>query len=131
MNVAIVGASADRSKFGNKAVRAYLSQGHRVFPVNPHAAVIEEIATFPSLAAIRDSASSNPVPLDRVSIYLPPALTEKILDEILRLSPLPKDIYVNPGAESDAVKRKAAALNLRVEFACSIRAIGEDPAHYP
>lgn len=34
MNVAIIGASSDRSKFGNKAVRAYAAAGHKVFPVS-------------------------------------------------------------------------------------------------
>ena len=33
--VAIIGASTDRSKFGNKSVRAHLQQGYEVFPVNP------------------------------------------------------------------------------------------------
>ena len=41
MNVAVIGASAERRKFGNKAVRAYLSQGHTVFPVNLEADVID------------------------------------------------------------------------------------------
>ena len=41
--VAIVGASADRRKFGNKAVRAYLRQGWKVYPVNPNRDEIEGI----------------------------------------------------------------------------------------
>ena len=33
--IAIIGASADRSKFGNIAVRAFVRQGFTVYPVNP------------------------------------------------------------------------------------------------
>lgn len=38
--IAIVGASADRAKFGNKAVRAYAEEGWEVWPVNPKVDVI-------------------------------------------------------------------------------------------
>ena len=123
MNVAIVGASSDREKFGNKAVRAYLKQGHRVFPVNPTAKMIENLQVYPDLKEI-------PAPLEVISIYLPPAITEKILDELSTLEPKPETIYVNPGAESEEVEKKAHDLHLPVKFACSIRAIGEDPANY-
>ena len=39
--VAVVGASADRRKFGNKSVRAHLAQGYDVYPVNPKAGEVE------------------------------------------------------------------------------------------
>ena len=39
--IAIIGASADRAKFGNKAVRAFLQQGYTVYPVNPKETRIE------------------------------------------------------------------------------------------
>jgi predicted CoA-binding protein len=34
--VAVIGASNDRHKFGNRAVRAYQQQGYTVIPINPH-----------------------------------------------------------------------------------------------
>ena len=40
-SVAILGASTDRGKFGNKSVRAHLSKGYTVYPVNPKGEVIE------------------------------------------------------------------------------------------
>ena len=33
--VAVIGASNDSRKFGNKAVRAYRQQGYTVVPINP------------------------------------------------------------------------------------------------
>ena len=73
---AIIGASADRTKFGNKSVRAHLSQGYEVFPVNPKGGVIEGLAVYKSL---RDVPKR---PLDRVSLYVPPTVGVKLLPEI-------------------------------------------------
>ena len=36
-NIAILGASRDSAKYGNKAVRAYASKGYGVYPINPNA----------------------------------------------------------------------------------------------
>ena len=63
--IAILGASADRTKFGNKAIRAYQQQGYEVFPVNPKGGEIEGLTVFKSLTEI-------PGHLNRVSVYLPP-----------------------------------------------------------
>ena len=64
--VAIIGASANRNKFGNKSVRAHLKQGWEVYAVNPKGGEIEGLKVLPSVKDI-------PVKLDRVSLYLPPA----------------------------------------------------------
>jgi predicted CoA-binding protein len=47
--VAIIGASNDRRKYGNKAVRAYLQQGYSVYPVNPNELQIENLPVFKSI----------------------------------------------------------------------------------
>jgi uncharacterized protein len=39
--VAVIGASCDRSKFGNRAVRAFRQEGYTVIPINPHEAEVE------------------------------------------------------------------------------------------
>ncbi len=64
--VAIIGASNDRSKYGNKAVRAYLQQGYTVYPVNLNQPEIEGLPAFKS---IRDV----PVRPQRISVYVPPS----------------------------------------------------------
>ena len=38
---AVVGASSDRSKYGNKVLRAYLQQGLKVVAVNPKESQVE------------------------------------------------------------------------------------------
>jgi hypothetical protein len=117
-SVAIMGASSARHKFGNKAVRAFLRQGWTVYPVNPNEAVIEGLTTYPSVSAI-------PGPVDRASLYLPPAIGIDALDEIQRKGI--RELWVNPGAESDALIEKAERLGLTTIQACSIVDIGERP----
>jgi len=117
-SVAIIGASSTRHKFGNKAVRAFVRQGWTVYPVNPNEAVIEGLTTYPSVAAI-------PGPVDRASLYLPPAIGIDVLDEIQRKGI--RELWVNPGAESDALIEKAERLGLETIQACSIVGIGERP----
>ena len=47
--VAVIGASSNRRKFGNRAVRAFVSQGYTVVPINPHETEIEGLRTFASV----------------------------------------------------------------------------------
>lgn len=119
--VAIVGASADRSKYSNKAIRAHIQRGWIVYPVNPKGESIEGLRTYASLDDV-------PRPLDRVSIYLPPQTGVSALDAIARANA--KEFYVNPGAESDEFVERARSLGLDPILACSIVAIGERPGSY-
>ncbi|MCX5770460.1 MAG: CoA-binding protein [Candidatus Hydrogenedentes bacterium] len=116
--VAILGASASRRKFGNKAVRAYREAGWTVYPVNPHATEIEGIKAYQTLADIPDR-------IDRVSVYLPPELSEALLDEIAEVQP--QDVYFNPGAGTPGLVREARARGITAHLACSIVAIGQRP----
>ena len=121
MRVAIVGASSNREKYGNKAVRSYKAQGHEVFPVNPTEPQIEGLTAYKS---VRDV----PGPIDRALLYVPPAVGVKLLDELAVVKPA--EIYVNPGAESDELFAKAERLGLKTIFACAIVDIGDTPARY-
>ena len=119
--VAIVGASADRSKYGNKSVRAHLKQGWEVYPVNPKGGEIEGLKVYTSLAEI-------PVKLDRVTLYLPPAIGLKTLPAIVAANP--GELFVNPGAESDELVAEAQRLDLDPILACSIMDLGTTPAEF-
>jgi predicted CoA-binding protein len=88
---AVVGASRDREKYGNKVLRAYLQNGLDAVPINPGGGEIEGLASFPDLATV-------PEPVDGVSIITPPTVTEKIVEQAVALGI--KHIWMQPGAES-------------------------------
>jgi uncharacterized protein len=120
--VAVLGASADRSKFSNKAVRAYVQEGWEVFPVNPKGGLIEGLQAFTSVAEI-------PGHVHRVTVYLPPPVAVKAMAEIAKIEP--DELYINPGAESDELIAEAEKLGLDPILACSIIEIGVSPSAFP
>lgn len=71
---AVVGASTDRNKYGNKVLRAYLQAGRRVFPVNPKLDEVEGQRCYPDLASLPEKVSG-------VSIVTPPAITERVVEQ--------------------------------------------------
>lgn len=116
--VAVIGASNDRNKFGNKAVRAFRQRGYKVYPVNPKETEIEGLPAFKSIGDV-------PVRPQMVSIYLPPPVLVKVLPEIAARGC--DELWLNPGAESDNVLAEAEKLGLKVVQACSILGVGVSP----
>lgn len=116
--VAILGASNDRNKFGNKAVRAFRQQGYTVYPVNPKETEIEGL---PAFKGIRDL----PVRPQMVSVYLPPPVLLKVMPDIAARGC--DELWLNPGTESVEVIAEAERLGLNVIQACSIIAVGISP----
>jgi predicted CoA-binding protein len=121
-SVAVIGASQDRRKYGNKAVRAYLESDYTVFPINPKEATIEGQKAYPNLSAVD-------APIDFVSLYVPPAVGLKLLLEIAEIGP--RELWLNPGSESDELIEAATDLRLRPIVACSIVALGLSPDQFP
>ena len=120
--VAILGASTDRSKYGNKSVRAHLAQGYDVYPVNPKGGLIEGLAVYRSLAEV-------PVErLDRISVYLPPAVGLAVLPEVAAKGC--REFWLNPGSDDPEVVQKAQQLGLDPIVACSIVALGTSPHQF-
>ena len=115
----VLGASADPSKFGNKAVRAYMQEGYTVYPVNLKESQIEGLTVY---KYIRDV----PARPDVVSVYLPPIATFKALHDIAAKGC--DELWLNPGTESDEVLEEAARLKLNVIQACSIVGLGVSPS---
>jgi uncharacterized protein len=116
--IAIIGASNNREKFGNKAVRAYIQQGYDVFPVHPTEETIEGLKVYKSVQEI-------PVALDKVSLYLPPTVGLQVVDGIAKKGC--KELWLNPGADSPELYEKAQSLGLNPIIACSIVAVGVNP----
>jgi predicted CoA-binding protein len=116
--VAVIGASSDRRKFGNRAVRAFRRQGYTVIPINPNEPQVEGLKTYPSVLDV-------PEAIDMATLYVPPEIGERVMPEIARKQ-IP-EVWLNPGAESDALIRLARSLNVEPIMACSIVGIGENP----
>jgi predicted CoA-binding protein len=116
--VAVIGASNDRRKFGNRAVRAYRDQGYTVVPINPHESEIEGLKAYPSILDV-------PEAVDMASFYVPPDVGAQVIGDVARKG-VP-EIWFNPGAESDELIARARALKLKPIVACSIVAIGQNP----
>jgi predicted CoA-binding protein len=122
-SVAVVGASSDRRKFANKAVRAYLAAGYEVFPVHPTETTVEGQPVYRSVTDIPRAT------LDRVSVYLPPAVGLTVLDGFAA-RPV-GEVYLNPGADAPEVVAKAKQLGLNVVTGCSVIAAGARPDMFP
>lgn len=102
---AVVGASNDRAKYGNKVLRAYKQVGREVVPVHPTADRVEGLQAFAHL-------SDLPQPVHGISIVTPPRVTNQVVDEAVELGI--RHIWMQPGAESEAAVDRAAASGANV-----------------
>jgi uncharacterized protein len=120
--IAVVGASRERRKYGNKCVRAYAAAGWRVIPVNPAEKEIEGLEVAARLGDVGEA-------LDRISVYLPPPVTLEVLAEIAEKGA--GEVWLNPGSADQAVIAEARRRGLPVRSGCSIVDIGMSPAQFP
>ena len=116
--VAVIGASSDRRKFGNKALRAYERQGYTVLAINPN---VKEVEGHPTFASVLDV----PGPIDMATVYVPPEIGVTVMQELAEKG-IP-EVWLNPGADDEMVVERARELGLKPIQACSIIAIGESP----
>ena len=96
----MIGASNDRRKFGNRAVRAFRQQGYTVIPINPHEREVEGLKAYASVLDV-------PGPIDMASFYVPPEIGEQVIDEVAQKGIA--EVWLNPGSESDALIARARA----------------------
>lgn len=119
---AIIGASSDRRKYGNKSLRAHRQRGFQVFPVNPNESEVEGLPAYRSVADV-------PVErLDRVSLYVRPEVGLQLIEEIAAKGC--DQLWLNPGAESPQLIAKARALGVEPILGCSIVDLGLSPAQF-
>lgn len=120
-SVAVVGATADRSTFANKSVRAHLKSGWTVYPVHPSGEAVEGRACFKSLAEL-------PGPVNRVTFYVRPAVGLTLLDAVAGIAPA--ELFLNPGTHTPELVASATARGLTVRLGCSIVAEGFSPGDF-
>jgi len=120
--VAVIGASPERRKFGNKSFRAHKQCGWNAVAVNPTAPEVEGTKAFASIADV-------PEPVDRVTMYVPPAVGITLLEDIAAKKP--SEFWLNPGTESRELIQKARELGLDPILGCSIIDLGVSPSDFP
>lgn len=119
--VAVIGASSNRDKFGNKALRAFAQRGYTVIPINPTETHVEGHPAYRSVLDV-------PGAIDMATLYVPAPVGMQVMDDLQKKG-IP-EVWLNPGADDRAVVAKARALGLKTVQHCSIIAIGESPGRY-
>ncbi len=104
---AVVGASRDRAKYGNKVLRAYVQKQRDAHPVNPREKKIEGLACYSDLGSI-------PALVHGASIITPPHVTERVVEDAAEAGI--KHLWMQPGAESELAVERAEELGLSVIF---------------
>ena len=110
-SVAIIGASTNREKYGNKAVLAFAEKGFEVYPVNPRAEEIEDWQCYPDIGSVPERP-------DVTSVYLPPAILLETLPAIEARGC--DELWLNPGTDTNEVIERAEELGLNVVVGCSL-----------
>jgi len=121
--VAVIGASNTRSKYGNKAVRAFRQEGYTVVPINPHQQEVEGLQAYASVLDV-----PHDIDIDMATFYVPPDVGLRVIAQVAaRRIP---EVWFNPGSESPELLARAKAAGLTPIVACSIMGIGVSPAAF-
>ena len=119
--VAVIGASSNRDKFGNKALRAFTRQGYTAIAINPNEAEVEGQPTYATVLDFPDV-------IDLATFYVPPHVGLQVMEDVAKKR-IP-EVWLNPGADAPAVVARARELGLKTVRQCSIIAIGESPGRF-
>lgn len=88
---AVIGASSNRNKYGNKVLRCYIQHQMKVYPVHPSEDEVEGLTVFSSVMELPNEVKS-------ISIITPPQITEEVVNEAIKRGI--QNIWMQPGAES-------------------------------
>jgi uncharacterized protein len=118
----VLGASSNRSKFGNKAVRAFQKAGWTVIPINPRETEIEGIQCAMDLGAVR----CHP---EVLSVYLQPRIVADLASAIAALAPT--EVWLNPGTSNPQVVEALVRHSLTLVHDCTLVRLGMNPGDFP
>jgi predicted CoA-binding protein len=90
---AVIGATDNPEKYGNRIFKNLTKRGYEVYPVNPNLKEIEGAKCYPTISDV-------PVKVEVVDFVVPPKVTESVLKECQKLGL--DNIWLQPGSESDA-----------------------------
>ena len=93
------------------AQRLLIEIGCAVIPVNPGQSEIEGVTVTRHLSAVHG-------PIDTVTMYVSPEISEKLKDELVRLKP--RRVIFNPGTESESLATTLRERGIVVIEACTL-----------
>jgi uncharacterized protein len=108
-SIAMVGASPVDVRPSYFAFKYLVQRGYDMIPVNP-GHVGKSLLGRPFVASLSDIGR----PIDMIDIFRSSVHIMPVVDEALKLSPLPKVIWMQLGARDDAAAAKAEAAGLKV-----------------
>ncbi len=113
----VIGASNDRSKYGNKVLRAFIQMRKKVIPVHPKEELIEGLNVVHDVLYLPNTVKS-------ISIITPPNITEDIIEKAHRIGI--QFIWMQPGAESPKAIAdcKKYGINLIAQGPCILVKLG-------
>jgi predicted CoA-binding protein len=109
--VAVLGASDNPERYAHKAFQMLKEYGHRPIPVSPKLKSLEGERAYSTLSEID-------FPVHTLTMYVGPALSSKLTEEILRLKP--GRVIFNPGSENPELEKKLKEKGIPVEEACTL-----------
>lgn len=89
---AIVGATDNPNKYGHTVCKDLLEKGYQIIPINPKRAMVCGQKTYARLSDVTGS-------IDVVVFVVPPHITERLMDEVIRLGIT--RVWMQPGSESE------------------------------
>lgn len=111
MNTLVLGASDNPDRYSYLALKLLLEHGHEVFPVHPKLKTIEGTPVYASLKDVLR-------PIDTVTVYVSPALSNGLFDDLIALAP--RRVIFNPGTENPALQKALTEKNIKVLEACTL-----------
>jgi predicted CoA-binding protein len=109
--VVVLGASTKPDRYSNQAIRLLKEYGHRVIPIHPRLARIEELPAARSLGDISEK-------VDTLTLYVGPERGEALLQQMIALRP--RRVIMNPGTESQSVEDQLTARGIQVVRGCTL-----------
>jgi len=107
--IAMVGASANEVRPSYFAFKYLLQRGYDMIPINP-GQVGKSLMGRPFVASLAEIGR----PVDMVEIFRSSSSIMPVVEEALKLSPLPKVIWMQLGGRDDDAAAKAEAAGIKV-----------------
>ena len=101
--IAIVGATDNPAKYGNKIYLDLKSKGYRVVAVNPGRSTVDGDQAFKSLADLPEEP-------DIVNVVVPPVRTMRVLEDAAAIDGVA--VWIQPGAADQAVRERVGELGI-------------------